>query len=89
MRPLNLLILTWALAIFSSVTYLICILYGLIAPESLHMHQFLEILLPGYKWGSLSGFFVGLSESFLYGAYTGLVYVPIYNFLLRKWGGRN
>lgn len=89
MRPLKLLIVTWSLAIFSSVTYLTCILYGLIAPESLHMHQFLEILLPGYKWKSLPGFFVGLLESFLYGAYTGLVYVPIYNFLLRKWEGRN
>ena len=28
---------------------------------------------------------VGLIESFLYGAYAGLVYVPIYNFLHRKW----
>ncbi|MBI3596435.1 MAG: hypothetical protein HY203_04700 [Nitrospirae bacterium] len=85
MKPLNLLIVTWSLAIFSTVTFLLCVLYGLIAPESLHMHEFLEIALPGFKWGSLSGFFVGLLRSFIYGAYTGLVYVPIYNFILRRW----
>lgn len=27
-----------------------------------------------------------LVESFLYGAYVGLVFVPIYNFLFRRWG---
>jgi hypothetical protein len=26
-----------------------------------------------------------LVESFLYGVYAGLVYVPVYNFLHRKW----
>ena len=34
-------------------------------------------------WG---GFLLGLIESFLYGAYIGLVFVPIYNFLARRWG---
>ncbi len=86
MKTLNLLVVTWSLAIFSTVTFIICVVYGLIVPESLHMSRFLEIVLPGFKWGSLLGFFVGLVESFLYGAYAGLVYVPIYNFVLRKWG---
>ena len=86
MKPLNLLIVTWSLAIFSSVTFIVCVVYGLITPESLHMHEFLEIAFPGFKWGSLPRFFVGLVESFLYGAYTGLVFVPIYNFILRRWG---
>lgn len=85
MKTLNLLVVTWSLAIFTTVTFIVCVIYGLIVPESLHMHEFLEIALPGFKWGSLSGFFVGLVESFLYGAYTGLVYVPIYNYILRGW----
>jgi hypothetical protein len=29
---------------------------------------------------------LGLFESFLYGAYVGLVFVPIHNFLTRRWG---
>lgn len=85
MRTLNLFVVTWSLAIFSAVSFIVCVIYGLITPMSLHMHQFLEVVLPGFKWGSLPRFFVGLVESFLYGAYTGLVYVPVYNFLLRRW----
>ena len=30
---------------------------------------------------------LGLLESFLYGAYAGLVFVPIHNFFARSWGG--
>ena len=45
-----------------------------------------EQVLPGFKWLTLQGFFVGLVESFLYGAYAGLVYVPVYNFFVRRFG---
>ncbi len=86
MRTLNLLVVTWSLAIFSSVTFVVCVVYGLIVPESLHMREFLEVVLPGFKWGNLPSYFIGLVESFLYGTYTGLVYVPIYNFINRRWG---
>jgi hypothetical protein len=33
----------------------------------------------------VGGFFLGLIESFLWGAYVGLVFVPIYNVLYRRW----
>jgi len=56
MKKLNLLVVTWSLAIFSSWTFTVCVLYGLITPESLHMHDFLEMVLPGFKWGSLPRF---------------------------------
>jgi hypothetical protein len=86
---LNIRVLTWSLATFTTFSYLVCILYGLIVPESLHMVQFLEITLPGFKWLSLGAFIIGLVESFLYGVYAGLVFTPIYNFYQRKWGGVN
>jgi len=35
---------------------------------------------------TVGSFFIGLPESFLYGVYAGLVYMPIYNFYRRKWG---
>jgi hypothetical protein len=60
--------------------------YGLATPESWHMHQFLEQVLPGFKWLTWTGFAIGLVESFLYGAYAGIVYVPIHNFLQRRLG---
>ena len=40
---------------------------------------------PGFKWLTLPGFLIGLVESFLYGAYAGLVYVPVYNFFARRF----
>jgi hypothetical protein len=32
------------------------------------------------------GFCLGLIESFLWGAYAGLVFVPTYSLLSRRWG---
>lgn len=85
MIRLNIRVVTWSLASFTTLSYLVCIAYGLIAPESLHMVRFLEITLPGFKWLTVGGFVIGLVESFLYGVYAGLVYTPIYNFYYKKW----
>ena len=82
---LNIKVLTWSLASFSSVSYLVCVLYGLVVPESLHMTAFLEQIFPGFTWLTPAGFVIGLLESFLYGAYTGLVFTPIYNRFRRLW----
>ena len=82
---LNIKVVSWALATTTSISFLVCVSYGLATPESLHMHAFLEQVLPGFKWLTLQGFLVGMIESFLYGAYTGLVYVPVYNFFARRF----
>ncbi len=83
---LNIRVLTWSLATFTTVSYVVCVVYGLVVPETFHMVQFLEITLPGFKWLTVGSFVIGLVESFLYGVYGGLVYTPIYNFYQRKWG---
>jgi hypothetical protein len=49
------------------------------------MHEFLEMVLPGFRWLSVGSFLIGLVESFLWGAYPGIVYVPIYNFFSKRW----
>ena len=82
---LNIKVVTWSLAIWTAFTFVFCVVYGLLTPSSLHMVAMLEQTLPGFKWLTGVGFVIGLIESFLYGAYAGLVYVPIYNFLYRKW----
>lgn len=86
MNQLNIRVVTWSLATFTTFTYLVCVAYGLIVPETLHMVRFLEIVLPGFKWLTVGSFFIGLLESFLYGVYAGLVFTPIYHFYHRKWG---
>ena len=42
-------------------------------------------LEPDFKWLTLPGFLIGLVESFLYGVYGGMVYVPVYNFFARRF----
>lgn len=83
---LNVKVVTWSLALWSSFSFVFCVAFAMLTPSSLSMHALLLQLLPGFEWYSWRGFLVGLIESFLYGAYAGLVYVPIYNFLHRKWG---
>ena len=48
------------------------------------MASFLESVLPAFTWLTAGGFVLGLLESFLYGVYAGLVFVPIHNFLARR-----
>ena len=83
---LNTKIVSLSLGIFTAISFVLCIIYGLIVPPSMHMPKVLEMALPGFKWLTFWGFCLGLIESFLYGAYAGLVFVPIYNFLARRWG---
>jgi hypothetical protein len=82
---LNMKVVSWALGVTTLISYLVCVTYGLATPASLHMTGFLEQVLPGFKWLTWSGFLIGLVESFLYGVYAGMVYVPVYNFFKRRW----
>ena len=81
---LNIRVVSWSLGVFTAISFVLCVIYGLIVPPSLHMSAFLKMVLPAFKWLTLPGFFFGLIESFLWGAYMGLVFVPIYNFFLKS-----
>ncbi len=74
-----------SLGIFFAFSFILCVIYGLFVPENLHMHQFLQNILPGFKWLSLGTFVLGLTESLLWGLYSGIVYVPIYNFIYKRF----
>ena len=82
---LNIKVVSWALATTAVISFVVCVAYGLATPETLHMHAFLEQVLPGFKWLTLPGFLIGLVESFLYGVYGGMVYVTVYNFFARRF----
>lgn len=83
---LNIKVVTWSLASFTTISYLVCVAYGVIVPASLHMSDFLEQILPGFEWLTGWGFLIGLVEAFIYGAYAGLVFTPVYNTFHRIWG---
>ncbi len=82
---LNIKVVSWALATTTMISFVVCVTFGIFTPETLHMHVFLEHVLPGFKWLTPLSFVIGLIESFLYGAYAGLVYVPVYNFFARRF----
>ena len=84
MSPLNWKVMTWSLGLFGAVSFVLCVIYGLIVPRALHSVQFLEMVLPGFHWLSLGSFVLGLVESFLWGVYFGLIFSPIYNFVARR-----
>ncbi len=83
---LNIKIIAWALGLWGAVSFVVCVLWGLVTPQSVHMHVFLEQVLPGFTWLTWWGFLLGLVESFLFGVYAAIVYVPIYNWLLKRFG---
>ena len=82
---LNIKVVSWSLGFVTAISFVLCVIYGLLAPTTQHMAPFLEMMLPAFEWLTLPGFFLGLIESFLYGGYVGLVFVPIYNYLSRRW----
>ena len=78
--------LAWTFALFNVISYLLCVVWGLVTPEAVHMHEFLEAVLPAFEWITPLGFLLGLVESFLWGVYFAVVLVPLFNWAQRRWG---
>jgi hypothetical protein len=74
-----------SVGLFLSISYVLCVIYDLIFP-GMTMYQAWIRLLPGFIWLTWGSFFLGLVESFLYGIYVALVFVPLYNFFKGKFG---
>jgi len=73
-----------SLGLFFSISFALCVGYDLIFPNQT-MYQAWIRLLPGFKWLTWGSFLLGLIESFLYGIYIALVFVPLYNFFKGKF----
>jgi hypothetical protein len=43
-------IMSWSLGIFTAISFILCVIYGLIVPQSLPVYQFLEAVFPVFKW---------------------------------------
>jgi hypothetical protein len=82
---MNVKVVSWSLGIWGGITFVICVLYGLVVTASVPMHQSLEHVLPGFKWLTLGGFVIGLAWSVVYGLYAGWLFATIYNRLSRRW----
>ena len=82
---LSIKVWTMSLGSFLAISFIICVLGGVITPGLPITHRTLELVLPGFVWISPGAFTLGLVESFLFGAYAGLLFVPLHNFFARWW----
>ena len=69
-----------ATSLLIATSFTLCVIFDLLFPQQA-MYSIWLILLPGFEWLSWKSFFLGLVESYLYGWYFTLIWVPIYNFV--------
>jgi hypothetical protein len=67
-----------ATSLLLAITFVLCVCFDLLFP-SRAMYQSWQALLPGFHWISWRSFLLGVVESYLYGWYATLIWVPIYN----------
>jgi len=65
------------------ITYVLCVLYGLVLSDA-GMHQLLAAMLPGFTWLTWTSFFLGLIWSIAFGWYVAVVFAPLYNFFAAR-----
>ncbi len=82
---LNIKVWSMALGTFLAVSFTLCVVGGLVLPGLPIRHVTLEAVLPGFVWISPGAFLLGLIESFFFGVYTGVVFVPLHNAFVRRW----
>ena len=81
----NTLVLTavgHATSLLFAISFVLCVVVSLLFPAHT-MAQSLQQLLPGFEWLTAKGFLLGLIESYGYGWYATLIWVPIYNVSVR------
>jgi len=82
-RGISLLAVGHASSLFLAVTFSLCVAFDLLFPAAA-MYRVWVKLLPGFEWLSWPDFFLGLAESYGYGWYFALVWVPLYNFAVGR-----
>jgi hypothetical protein len=84
MRPgISLAAVGHASSLLLAITFILCVTFDLVFPEMAMYRVWLK-LLPGFEWLSWPSFFLGLVESYGYGWYITLIWVPIYNFVAAR-----
>ena len=82
MHQLSLKVMTVTTGLFGAVMFVACVVYGLLVP-ALHNAALLEAVLPGFYWLTPGSLLFGVLETFLYGAFAGLVFAWLYNVVSR------
>ena len=70
-----------ATSLFLAITFGLCVAFDLLFPPHA-MYRAWVGLLPGFEWLSWRSFLLGIVESYGYGWFIALVWVPLYNVFL-------
>ncbi len=82
-QSLSLIAVGHASSLLLAISFTLCVLFDLLFPEAAMFQAWLK-LLPGFEWLSWRSFILGLVESYGYGWYITLIWVPIYNFVAAR-----
>jgi len=72
-----------ATSLFLAITFALCVAFDLLFPAHA-MYGAWQALVPGFVWISWKSFFLGLVETWAYGWYFALIWVPLYNLVSRR-----
>jgi len=68
-----------SVGLFLLISFALCVAFGLLFPGAT-MYQSWMPLLPGVSWISWPSFFLGLVETFAYGWFVAVFFVPLFNY---------
>jgi hypothetical protein len=86
MSPVNWKVVTMSLGLHCAVSFVLCVAYGLIVSPALHASQLLEMVAPRVSLAESRERRARARGEFLWGVYLGVVFTPIYNFVLKGFG---
>ncbi len=66
-----------------AISFTLCVVFDLLFPNYA-MYGSWQALVPGFEWLSWQSYFLGLIETYAYGWYFALIWVPIYNLVTSK-----
>lgn len=82
-NPISIYSVGMSVGIMLALSFALCVVFGLIVPGATMYLAWLP-LLPGVNWISWQSALLGLVESFAYGWYIALIFVPAWNFFSRR-----
>jgi 2TM family of unknown function (DUF5676) len=82
-RSVSLPALGHASSLFLAISFTLCVVFDLIFPQH-QMYPAWQKLLPGFEWISFGSYVLGLIESYAYGWYFTLIWVPLYNVIASR-----
>jgi len=82
-KNISLLAVGYATSGLLAISFTLCFIFDLVFPDYA-MYKSWQMLLPGFEGLSWKSFFIGLIETYAYGWYFALIWVPIYNYVTGK-----